>query len=387
MLYYLIAGEASGDLHAAQLIAALRALDPDAQFRGIGGDAMQREGMTLLRHYRTLAYMGWWQVLRHLPTILRGLREVKADLRAVRPDRVILVDYPGFNLRIARWLHREQLCPLAYYILPKTWATRPSRNCQLAAHTHLRLSILPFEHEYFARHGISTHYVGNPTRHEVSHFLQHYAEPFDRFAHRHGIDSSRPLIALLPGSRTAEIEANLPRMLRALRLADPDGRYGVAVAQAPHQPAALYHYIYTRARVAPLPLVTGESFALLHHAHAALVTSGTATLETALLGTPQVVCYHLRGGRLINRLKPYVLRCPYISLVNLIAQREVVPELIAADTHPTIIAQHLLPLLTSDSTPSPQRAAQLQGIHTLRQLLGRQEAPIEAAKRILKMER
>lgn len=379
MRYYLIAGEASGDLHAAHLMAALRERDPDAQFRGIGGQAMQEQGLSLLRHFRTLAYMGIVQVLRHLPTILRGLREVKADILRYRPQVLILVDYPGFNLRMARWAKAENVCPVAYYILPKTWATRASRNRQLLANTHLRLSILPFEAHYFQQQGISTHYVGNPTQHEVQQFLANYRERRADFCRRHGLEATRPIVALLPGSRTAEIKANLPRMLQALQKADPEGRYQPLVAQAPGQSPALYKK-YAREEGGKLHLLEGESFPLLHHAHAALVTSGTATLEAALLGTPQVVCYYLRGGWLVRLLRPLLVRCAHISLVNLVLDAPVLPELIGPDAQPAIVAQHLAPLLSSDESPSPSRCAQLEALSRLPQLLGADSAPERAAQ-------
>lgn len=378
MRYYIIAGEASGDLHASHLMAALRERDPDAHFRGIGGQAMQAQGLSLLRHFSTLAFMGFVQVLLHLPTILRGMRQVKADILHYRPHALILVDYPGFNLRLARWAQQRGLCPVAYYILPKTWASRPSRNRALLASTQLRLSILPFERDYFAQHSIPVHYVGNPTHHEVQQFLATYVETRQDFLLRHQLDPSRPLIALLPGSRTAEIHANLPRMLAAIRLADPQQHYHLLVAQAPGQHDTLYE-TYAREAQRPITLLSGQTYPLLLHAHAALVTSGTATLETALLGTPQVVAYYLRGGALVRHLHPLVLRSPYISLVNLILQRPVVPELIGPDACPTTMAQHLAPLLTPEAQPSPQRTAQLAALAQLPELIGDNCAPQRAA--------
>lgn len=377
MRYFLIAGEASGDLHAAHLIRALRRNDPEAEFFGFGGDLMAAEGMTLLRHYRSLAFMGFVQVLLHLPDILRGLRECRRALLRCRPACVILVDYPGFNLRIARWVSRKKLCPVYYYIAPKIWAWKEGRIHALRRDVDRVFSILPFEVDYFERrHQYPVSYVGNPSFDEIEAFRASSPPSRDSFCRRHGLSPSRPVIALLAGSRRSEIAANLPRMLRATRLADPDARFQIAVAAAPGIDDAAYaSHLGTSSAV----LVSQDTFALLSHAHAALVTSGTATLETALFGVPQVVCYHVRGGRLINLLRRRFLQCPFISLVNLIADREVVPELIAADMTPANIARHLAPLLADDSG---ERDDQLRGYALLRHRLGHTGAPEHAAAEI-----
>lgn len=353
MRYFLIAGEASGDLHAAHLIQALKERDEEAVLEGFGGEKMAAAGMRLLRHYRTMAYMGFVEVALHLPTILAALRECKQAIRDFRPDVVIFVDYPGFNLRIAEWVRREGIAKTAYYIAPKLWAWKEGRIHRLRRDVDLLLSILPFERDFFtARHGMPLTYVGNPTLDEVEAFKAQYSEGREAFFARYDLDDDRQLLVLLPGSRRSEIAANLPRMLAAIELADTEHQYQLMLVAAPGIEEDFYApYLTADMRVLPHKGETEfpHAFPALFHADVALVTSGTATLETALFATPQVVCYHIRGGRLINRLQPLFLKCRYISLVNLIAQQEVVPELIAADTTPAIIARHLRPLLDNAS--------------------------------------
>lgn len=361
MKYFLIAGEASGDLHASHLITALRATDPATEFRFYGGDLMEAaaEG-GLLRHYKTLAYMGFIQVVLHARTILRGLAECKASIAEWQPDCVILIDYPGFNLKIAKWV-KETLAstPVYYYISPKLWAWKEYRIRDVKAYVDRLFSILPFEVEYFEqRHHYPISYVGNPTFDEVEDFLTHHA-PIARGSE----------IALLPGSRKQEIHDNLRIMLTAV------GARPHTIAAAPGIDDAFYSSIAPHARI-----VRGKTYELLASAHAALVTSGTATLEAALLGVPQVVCYKMTGGRLINWIRPYIIKCPYISLVNLIADREVVPELIAAEMTPANVSHHLTAILDG-----PDREAQLEGYALVRQRLGTPGAPQKAAAEIVSL--
>lgn len=362
MKYFLIAGEASGDLHASHLMAALRAQDSEAEFRFFGGDEMARAaGHEPLRHYKTLAYMGLVQVALHLRTILRGMKQCKIAIKEWRPDCVILVDYPGFNLKIAKYVHQMHLCPVYYYISPKIWAWKEGRIRQIKRDVDHLYSILPFEVDFFERrHNYPITYVGNPTVDEIA-ALPCPAEAPD----------SRPVIALLPGSRTAEIRTNLPLMLQAAEPYWQQG-YDVVVAGAPSQPIEMYEG-------APR-VVFGETFQLLQRATAALVTSGTATLETAILGVPQVVCYHIRGGRIINWGKPYVLKVPYISLPNLICQREIIPELIAADLNPRNLQRHLAAILPGGES----REQQLQDYADLRARLGEPGAPQRCAADIVR---
>lgn len=378
MKYFLIAGEASGDLHAAHLMKALLAIDPSASFRYYGGDCMQAVGGTLLCHYRHLAYMGFVQVALHLPTILRGLRRCKAEIDSWRPDAVILVDYPGFNLKIAKYVSRQALCPVYYYISPKIWAWKEHRIHAIRRYVDRLFSILPFEVDFFEKkHHYPISYVGNPTMDEVSAYLSEHGQP-------------RPdghTIALLPGSRRQEITDNLSRMLQAVKPLCTEGggepAWHIRIAVAPSMPRDLYTAIVQRAGLPArsVQLVEERTYDLLHHATAALVTSGTATLETALFRVPQVVCYFMRCGWLVSRIRPYFLKVPFISLVNLIVGREVVPELVAGDMTAEEVRRHLLHILPG----APGRAAMLQGYDELAGKLGQPGAPRRAAAEITQL--
>ena len=378
MKYFLIAGEASGDLHAAHLMKALLAIDPTASFRYYGGDCMQAVGGTLLCHYRHLAYMGFVQVALHLPTILRGMRRCKAEIARWRPDAVILVDYPGFNLNIAKYVSRQALCPVYYYISPKIWAWKEHRIHAIRRCVDRLFSILPFEVDFFEKkHHYPISYVGNPTMDEVSAYLSEHGQP-------------RPdghTIALLPGSRRQEITDNLSRMLQAVKplcvKGGAESPWQIRIAVAPAMPRELYTGIVQRAGMPDqsVQLVEGKTYDLLHHATAALVTSGTATLETALFRVPQVVCYFIRCGWLVSRIRPYFLQVPFISLVNLIVGREVVPELVAGDMTATEVRRRLLHILPG----APGRAAMLQGYDELAAKLGQPGAPRRAAAEIVQL--
>ncbi len=378
MKYFLIAGEASGDLHAAHLMKALLAIDPSASFRYYGGDCMQAVGGTLLCHYRHLAYMGFVQVALHLPTILRGLRRCKAEIDSWRPDAVILVDYPGFNLKIAKYVSRQALCPVYYYISPKIWAWKEHRIHAIRRYVDRLFSILPFEVDFFEKkHHYPISYVGNPTMDEVSAYLSEHGQP-------------RPdghTIALLPGSRRQEITDNLSRMLQAVKPLCTEGggepAWHIRIAVAPSMPRDLYTAIVQRAGLPArsVQLVEERTYDLLHHATAALVTSGTATLETALFRVPQVVCYFMRCGWLVSRIRPYFLQVPFISLVNLIVGREVVPELVAGDMTAEEVRRRLLHILPG----APGRAAMLQGYDELAGKLGQPGAPRRAAAEITQL--
>lgn len=372
MKYFLIAGEASGDLHAGHLMQALRQCDAEAQFRFFGGDEMAHAaGHAPLRHYSTLAYMGFVQVALHLRTIMNGMRECKEAIREWHPDCVVLVDYPGFNLDIARFVHEEGICPVYYYIAPKIWAWKEYRMERIRRDVDHLFSILPFEVDFFeGKHHYPITYVGNPTVDELAALPALEPQPH-----------TPPLIALLPGSRTAEVNDNLSRMLEAASPYLREG-YRIVVAGAPSQPKALYEGIVRRyvGEDEGVSIIFGQTHQLLQQATAALVTSGTATLETALLGVPQVVCYYMRGGRLINWLRPRILHVPFISLPNLICQREVIPELIAADMTPALIRSHLASILPGGQA----REAQLAGYEDLRQRLGAPGAPQRCAEAITK---
>ncbi len=396
MKYYLIAGEASGDLHASRLMAALRDEDPGASFRCFGGDMMKAEGGELVQHYRDLAYMGFIPVLMHLPTIVRGMRRCQRDILAWQPDAVILVDYPGFNLKIARYVKQHTRIPVFYYISPKIWAWKEHRIKDIRRDVDCLLSILPFEVQYYQeKHHYPIHYVGNPTVDEVAEWTKsHSKSPLKgeaSLALGEDQGGSRPIIALLPGSRKQEIRSNLPRMLQAAAPFADD--YQLVVAAAPGLDEAVY---------SPSPglpqrggdkqgnlqssivnggwrVVSGQTLRLLQHSTAALVTSGTATLETALLRVPQVVCYHMKAGRLASLARRLFLKVPYISLVNLVAGEEVVPELVAEQMTPENVRRHLAAILPGGSA----REAQLRGYERMAARLGSPGAPKRAAKIIV----
>lgn len=323
MKYYLIVGEASGDLHASHLMAALKAEDAQAEFRFFGGDLMAAVGGTLVKHYKELAYMGFVPVLLHLRTIFANMKRCKQDIVDWNPDALILVDYPGFNLKIAKYVHAHTQIPVYYYISPKIWAWKEYRIKNIRRDVDELFSILPFEVDFFeGKHHYPIHYVGNPTVDEITAFRAGYAKDFSAFVQRNGL-SGRPVIALLAGSRKQEIKDNLPDMIRAAS-AFPD--YQLVLAGAPGISPDYYRQYVGGADV---KILFGETYPLLSHAQAALVTSGTATLETALFRVPQAVCYHTPVGRVVAFLKRHILKVKYISLVNLIADREVVRELVA----------------------------------------------------------
>jgi len=316
MKYYIIAGEASGDLHASNLMKELKKLDVEATFRCWGGDLMAREGGVLAKHYRDLAFMGFFEVLVHLGTILNNIRFCKKDLLEYHPDVLIMVDYPGFNLRIARFAHDSGI-QVFYYISPQLWAWRSSRVKAIKKNVDRMFVILPFEKEFYKRYGYDVDFIGHPLLDVINR-----DEPLpDRssFLERNHLPD-RPLIALLPGSRKQEIKPMLETMLKVV---PAFGDYHFVIAGAPSITPEFYSIIL---REYPVSIITGQTYELLHHSSAALVTSGTATLETALIGIPQVVCY--KGNPISYILARRVVRVNYISLVNLVMDREVIKELI-----------------------------------------------------------
>lgn len=321
MKYYLIVGEASGDLHASNLMRALQHEDPQAEFRFFGGDLMKAVGGTCVKHYRELAYMGFIPVLLHLRTIFRNMDFCKKDVEAWQPDVLILVDYPGFNLKIAEYIKRHTQIPVYYYISPKIWAWKEYRIKNIKRDVDELFSILPFEVDFFKKHQYPIHYVGNPCVDAVDDFRRKGQETFSEFVTANGLED-KPIIALLAGSRRQEIKDNLTRMIEAARSFP---QYQFVVAGAPGiEPDFYKRYIDSSTKI-----VFGQTYRLLQQAEAALVTSGTATLETALFRVPQVVCYYISVGKLVSFLRRHILKVKYISLVNLIADREVVTELVA----------------------------------------------------------
>ena len=374
MKYYLIAGEASGDLHASHLMKSLKDFDKSADFRFLGGDLMKAVGGTLVRHYRDMAYMGFIPVLLHLRTIFRNLKQCKQDIAQWKPDVVILIDYPGFNLKIAKYVHSELRTPVYYYISPKIWAWKEYRIKNIKRDVDKLFSILPFEVDFYEnKHQYHILYVGNPTADEVRNFRLGYSENFGQFCERNGLDE-RPVIALLAGSRKQEIKDNLPAMIEA---AKTFGDYQLVLAGAPAIDDEYYlKYIDGQ----PVKLVHNDTYALLSHATAALVTSGTATLETALFDVPQVVCYETPVPWFVNFLRKHLLKVKYISLVNLIANREVVTELVADTFKVENIRAELARILPGQ----PDRQTMLDGYDEVRKALGDSVAPEQAAQLMIK---
>ena len=368
MKYYLIAGEASGDLHASHLMMELKRQDSEAEFRFFGGDLMAAVGGTRVKHYRELAYMGFIPVLLHLRTILRNMRFCKQDIREWQPDVVILVDYPGFNLDIAKDIHRKReggKPKVYYYIAPKIWAWKEHRIKNIKRDIDELFSILPFEVDFFEKkHHYPIHYVGNPTAMEVRQFLASYTPS----------QENRPLIALLAGSRKQEIKENLPAMIEATR--HLTNQYDIVLAGAPSIEPSYYEQFLTGSKVR---LVVNETYPLLAKATAALVTSGTATLETCMFRVPQVVCYRTPMPRLFGFLRKLFLKVKYVSLVNLIANREMVKELVANTFSVDNIRQELEAILPNGS----KRQQMLEDYEEVHRLLGESDAPQKAAKEMI----
>ncbi len=357
MKYYLIAGEASGDLHASNLMRALKERDSQAEFRFFGGDLMTSVGGTLVKHYRELAYMGFVQVALHAGTIMRGMALCKEDIVAWTPDVVILVDYPGFNLSIAKYVKTHTKIPVYYYISPKIWAWKEYRIKDIRRYVDEMFSILPFEVPYYAKHQYPIHYVGNPCVDAVARFKAGYTETREEFCTRHGLDPNRPIVALLAGSRKQEIRDNLPIMIAATKYFRPsklprrckDKPFQWVIAGAPGIDKEMYDSDLSQAvDTQSTTIVFGETYPLLTHSYAAMVTSGTATLETALFRVPQVVCYYIMCGRLVSLIRKLILKVRYISLVNLVADFTVVRELVAEEMREQELKEELDQLLLDE---------------------------------------
>lgn len=377
MKYFLIAGEASGDLHAGRLVAALRKADGNAEFRYLGGDCMEEaSGVAPVIHYKRMAYMAFSEVLRHLPDILGNMKAAKAAIADFRPDAVILVDYPSFNLKIAEYAYKNGI-PAYYYISPKVWAWKEWRVKSIKKYIRKVFSILPFETEFYARHGFKVDYVGNPTVNEITEIKRNMPGKSE-FLAAAGIPDDKPLIALLPGSRAGEIRNNLPLMVKA---AMRFPAYRFVVAGAPNVSRAFYRETLANAAIGIDPdIVSGSTSVLLHHAEAAVVTSGTATLETAVIGTPQVVCYRANGSRIAYKLFEKILKVGFVSLPNLIAGKEVVPELLLHLCNEDSIAEKLGSLLPAEA---PGRRTMLDGYRLVAQRLGTEDSAETAAAQLI----
>lgn len=380
MRYFLVVGEASGDLHAAHLMREIKVRDAAAEFQFFGGDLMSAEGGECLCHYRDLAFMGFLPVLLHFPTILRGLKRCKEAIRTWQPHCVILVDYPGFNLKIARFVKEQALCPVFYYISPKIWAWKEHRINAIRRDVDRLFSILPFEVDFFeGKHHYPVSYVGNPTVDEVARFRDSYRESFPLFAREAGLSDDSPIIALLAGSRAQEIRDNLVRMCRAAAPFVGQG-YQLVLAAAPSVPAELYEKELSRLPLEARPkIVYNATYQLLSHSAAALVTSGTATLEAALFAVPQVVCYYVSFGKIVGMLRKCFLKVPYVSLVNLICNREVVPELVADGMTEENIRRELRRIIPGGKG----RDVMLLAYREMRDRLGAKGAPARAAEEMI----
>lgn len=365
MRYYIIAGEASGDLHASNLMRAIKAEDERCEFRFYGGDKMAAVGGTLVKHYRELAYMGFIPVIMHLSTILRNMSLCKKDIARWKPDVVILVDYPGFNLDIAKYVHQHHLCKVFYYISPKIWAWKEYRIKNIRRDVDELFSILPFEVKWFADRGYPIHYVGNPCVDAVAAAVR--ATP--------KVEAKKQ-IAILAGSRKQEIKDNLRIMLEAVS-AFPD--YNVVIAGAPGIDRDFYdRYIPSGSRA---DIRFGETYTILRESAAALVTSGTATLETAILGIPQVVCYYVAAGKLVSWLRSKILKVRYISLVNLVADAPVVEELVADRMTVANVEKHLRGILPGGE----DRQRMLADYKHMNGILGGEGASTKAAQAMLRI--
>ena len=375
MKYFLIAGEASGDIHASQLIKALKQHDGEAQFTFLGGNLMaDAAGCEPLIHYRDMAFMGFIEVIKHLRSILGFMRTAKKRMAADRPDALILVDYPSFNLKMAKYAHKRGI-PVFYFISPKVWAWKEYRVKSIKKYVDHMYSILPFETAFYAKHDYGVTYVGNPTVKEIEE-RSHSFRPFEEFCKKNLLDS-QPIIALVPGSRRKEIRDNLPSMIAAARRHDG---YQLAIAAAPNIDESLYREV-----MQPLgdnndvKLVHNQTFELIHHARVALVTSGTATLETAILGTPQVACFRINGSKWVYKFYRKLIKGKYVTLPNLITDEPVIPELLLHMCTPDTIDAKLTPLLTE----SPERQSMLDGYHRMQSILTTQDCTDNTARLIV----
>ena len=337
MRYYIIAGEASGDLHGANLIHELKNEDNDAIFRCWGGDLMKEEGATLVKHYRELAFMGFLEVIANLKTILQNIRFCKDDILNFKPDALILIDYPGFNLRIAEWA-KENNIKVIYYISPQVWAWKASRVHKIKKVVDLMIVILPFEEAFYRKYNYKVHFVGHPLLDEIA------KKEFSNSNWKASNNlNDQPIIALLPGSRKQEISMMLPIMLTACNdLVNSQ----FVIAAAPGQPASFYSD-FIKSFKGNISVLKGETYALLANSYVALVTSGTATLETALFEVPEVVCY--KGNYLSYLIARQLIKIKFISLVNLVMDKEVVKELIQQELTAKNLRMELMKMVNPEN--------------------------------------
>lgn len=363
MKYYIIAGEASGDLHGANLIASLKKKDPHAKIRAWGGNLMKKQGAMLVKHYRDLAFMGFVEVLLHLRTILKNLSFCKKDIHKFKPDAIILIDYPGFNLKVAKFAHQHNI-KVYYYISPQVWAWKKRRVHTIKKVVDKMLVILPFEKDFYDEYRVDAHYVGHPLLDELSR-VKYITK--NNFIRQNNLDPKKEIIALLPGSRKQEVTRMLGVMLKVV---DKFPDYQFVIGCAPSLPESFYNSLIGNENVS---LVFNKTYQLLQVASAALVTSGTATLETALFYVPEVVCY--KGNQISYLIAKNLIKVKYISLVNLIMNKPVLKELIQNDLTPENISEELKQLLTNHK----RQRQLLDDYEELRCVLGNAGASSNAA--------
>lgn len=372
MNYFIIAGEASGDIHGSALIEALKRQDSRAQFNFLGGDLMSRSaGHEPLIHYRDMAFMGFIEVIKHLGSILGFMRRAKQAMTSSRPDALILIDYPSFNLKMAKWA-RGQGIPVFYFISPKVWAWKEYRVKDIKRYVTRMYSILPFETEFYRKHDYEVEYVGNPTVKEIATALDQM-RPASEFCVDNGIDAGRPIIAIVPGSRKKEIRDNLPTMLAAARR---HSHCQAVIAGAPSIDDELYNEVMGDNSV---PVLRNLTFELVHHARVAIVTSGTATLETALLGTPQVACYRMNGSKRVYWFYSKLIKGKYVTLPNLIADAPIIPELLMHYCTVDSVDGWLTRLLND----GPHCQEMLDGYRRMAQILTQKDCASTTAARII----
>lgn len=374
MRYFLIAGEASGDLHAAMLITAIKHNDPNAEFCFLGGDKMESASSTKpIVHYRNMAYMGFIEVIKHLKQILGIMAQAKKSITDFNPDALILIDYPSFNLKMAKYAQSKNI-PVFYYISPKVWAWKEYRVKKIKRYVNELYAIFPFEVSFYKKHNYNVKYVGNPSVEEIDEAIATIPS-FYAFCSKHHLDPQKKIIAVLPGSRKKEIINNLPEMLKA---AQEFPEYQIVISGAPGIKTSFYDKVLMGVETIP-PIVNNDTYALVRNSRAALVTSGTATLETALLGTPQIACYRMSGNKWVFKFFASILKVKFVTLPNLIVDKEVIPELLLHNCYAENLASKLKPLLSETS----ERQKMLDGYNQIRITLGNNNSANGAALAII----
>ena len=349
MKYYIVAGEASGDLHGANLIKEINKLDPKTNIRAWGGDLMEQNGAFLAKHIRELAFMGFSEVVKNLPTIFKNISYCKKDITEFKPDVLLLIDYPGFNLRIAKWAHQNGI-KVHYYISPSVWAWKEGRGFKVKKYCDKLFVILPFEKEFYKRYDMEVDFVGHPLLDAIAQF-ENEKFTFKDFAEENQLNE-KPIIALLPGSRKQEIEVMLPEFLK---MESKFPEYQFVIAGAPSQSPDYYQKV---SKGSDVKILFGQTYNLLMHSYAALVSSGTATLETALFGVPEVVCY--KGGWASFYLARLLINVKFISLVNLIMDKEIVTELIQGDFNAKRLESELYSITKNENSRNKQKTEYIE---------------------------